>query len=110
MGTLAWIAIWRNPVCHEVVRLRVPSGVIANVSFCDLLNLSIIISVRDLELFFFLGTGIPPMLLKKTPIGQKNHVSFMRKPALRPNEAYASLPRIKSQLLVCGATQIIHFG
>ena len=52
----------------------------------------------------------PPIARKKHPSGQKNHVSFIRKPAFRPTEVYANSPNTKSQLLVCGATQTMLLG
>ena len=38
------------------------------------------------------------------------HYRQQLNPALTPTDATASLPTIKSQLLVWGATQMIHFG
>jgi hypothetical protein len=36
----------------------------------------------------------------KQPMGQKNHVLFIKKPAVMPTERTESSPKMKSQLLV----------
>ena len=68
-------------------------------------------SVRECLLSFLFPryTGTPPMALSKNPKGKKNQVLFIKKPAFSPAERMANSPMIKSQLLVCGATQITHF-
>ena len=76
----------RNPVCQRSVRERVPSGVMAMVRRSVLSKRSVTTSVSDTDLFF-LSTGMPPMARKKHPSGQKNHVLFIRNPALRCTEA-----------------------
>ena len=59
---------------------------------------------------FFLGTGMPPKILSKYLRGKKNQNFFIRKLAPLPNDLYAKSPRTKSQLEVCGATQITHLS
>ena len=97
-----------NPFLHLSTLFRVPSGVIAMHIFSCELKRFIRYSVKSD--FFFFGTGIPPIDLSKWPSGGKNHDSFIKKPASLPTDKYAILPNIKSQLLVCGATQMTHLG
>lgn len=109
IGIFAPDAILRKPECHLVVRLRVPSGVSASTSRSLSLYLFTMVSTK--ELFFpFRGTGMPPMALNILPRGKKNQDSFIKNPDLRFTERMANSQRIKSQLLVCGATQIMHLG
>ena len=96
-------------MCQLGCRLRVPSGVMARCIFDAWRNFSITICVRDTPSLRG-STGIPPIERNIGPKGQKNQDDFIRKPAVRPTEEYASLPTMKSQLDVWGATQIMHFG
>ena len=108
IGTFASIATRKKPVCHLVVRLRVPSGVMAMLSRSDALKRSTNCEVSELPGSWL--TATPPMERNIGPRGQKNQNFFIRNPAFRPTAVYASSARMKSQLVVCGATHITDFG
>ena len=97
-----------EPLCQCGLALRVPSGVTPIASLGVVLNASTIDWVR-LPCWRRL-TGMPPRLRNRLPIGKKNHVSFIRNPAFIPTEWMPNSPRIKSQLLVCGAMTMMHLS
>ncbi len=109
MGTLACLAMCRNPVCHFDTRLRVPSGVMASWRCVEWLNLSTTTSVSDTDLFFR-TTGIPPIARKKQLQRPHKPLGFHQESGFSAHGDISQFPKDEVPIAGVGATQMIHFG
>ena len=108
MGTLACLAMCRNPVCHFDTRLRVPSGVMASWRCVEWLNLSTTTSVSDTDLFSVRQV----YRLSHGKSSQRPHkpLGFHQESGFSAHGDISQFPKDEVPIAGVGATQMIHFG